>query len=100
MLDERGVKYRYREYRDEPLSTSEIGDLLVMLNASPRDVLRKGDRVFKELGLSGTEPDAELIRLMSRHPTLLQRPIGILDGKAVVGRPPEALLQLVGIRTD
>ena len=47
------------------------------------------------LGLAGEEPDDELIGAMARHPTLVQRPIGRLPGKAILGRPPERLLELV-----
>jgi arsenate reductase len=59
-------------------------------------VLRRKDKAFRELGLSGEEDDATLVALMAEHPTLLQRPIGVLGDRAVVGRPPERLLELVG----
>ncbi|MDH3744338.1 MAG: arsenate reductase (glutaredoxin), partial [Acidobacteriota bacterium] len=54
------------------------------------------DKAFRELGLTGEEPDADLIRDMAAHPTLLERPIGVLGDRAVVGRPPEKLLELFG----
>ena len=53
------------------------------------------DAAFTKLGLTGEEPEERLIELMARHPTLLQRPIGVAGNRAVVGRPPEALLELV-----
>ena len=59
-----------------------------------RDLLRRNDKAFKENGLSGDESEQELIRLMASHPTLLQRPIGVRGKKAVLGRPPEKLLEL------
>ena len=68
--------------------------MLTKLGVGPKEVLRKRDRAFKELGLTGTEPDAELIRHMAAHPTLLQRPIGVLGDRAVVGRPVQNLLAL------
>jgi arsenate reductase len=89
LLDEKGVDYRYREYTREPLSEKEIRSVLGKLGLRPRDVLRKN-----EFGLTGEEPDDELIAAMVRRPTLLQRPIGVLGNKAVVGRPPERLLEL------
>jgi arsenate reductase len=89
------VEYRYREYQQEPLSESEIREVLGQLGVGPKDVLRRNDRAFRELGLSGDEPDGELIAHMADHPTLLQRPIGIVGDKAAVGRPVEALLELV-----
>lgn len=89
MLDGKGIEYRYREYTREPLSEKEIRDVLRKLGLRPRDVLRKNN-----LGFTGDEPDKELIAAMASHPTLLQRPIGVLGDKAVVGRPPERLLEL------
>ena len=95
MLDEKGIEYRYRDYVREPLSEKEIRKVLRLLGVPARAVLRKQDAAFKELGLTGEEPEERLIELMARHPTLLQRPIGVADGRAAVGRPPEALLELL-----
>ncbi len=94
MLKEHELEYRYREYRKDPLSEAELRDVLGMLGVGPKAVLRKRDKAYKELGLSGDESDDVLIGHMAQHPTLLQRPIGIKDGKAVVGRPIEELLTL------
>ena len=90
MLDQKGIEYRYREYNREPLSEKEIRGVLRKLGLQPREVLRKND-----LGFTGDEPDRELIAAMASHPTLLQRPIGVLGDRAVVGRPPERLLELL-----
>ncbi len=92
MLDEKKIEYRYREYTREPLSEEEIRDVLRKLGLRARDVLRKNDR------FTGDEPENELIAAMAGQPTLLQRPIGVLGGKAVIGRPPERLLELTGDR--
>ena len=95
-MKEAGVEYRYREYTREPLTVDELRGVLGMLGVGPKDVFRKNDAAARTLGLSGKEGDDELIMLMGAHPTLLQRPIGILGGRAIVGRPPERLLELVG----
>ncbi len=95
MLDENGVEHRYREYTEEPLSEDEIRRVLELLGVGPAEVLRKRDKAYKEAGLSGEESDEQLIALMAEHPTLLERPIGVLGERAVVGRPPERLLELV-----
>ena len=95
MLDGKKIPYRYRDYRTEPLSQTEIRNLLGLLGMKPRDVLRRNDKAFKELGLTGDENSQTLIRHMASHPTLLQRPIGVYRRRAVLGRPPEALLDLV-----
>jgi arsenate reductase len=94
LLNEKGIAYRYRDYVRDPLTEAEIRDVLGRLRLAARDVLRTKDPAFQELGLTGDEPEAALIAAMARHPTLLQRPIGMLGDRAVVGRPPERLLEL------
>ena len=96
MLDEKGIEYRYRDYRKEPLSVTEIERVLRLLGVPAGAVLRRRDKAFKELGLTGDEPDSVLAKAISAHPTLLQRPIGVIGDRAVVGRPPERLLDLAG----
>lgn len=94
MLDEKKVKYRYREYTEEPLSKAEIERLLEMLGVEPKDLLRRNDAAFKDLGLTGGEPRATLIAHMAKHPTLVQRPIAVSGKRAVIGRPVEKILEL------
>ena len=94
MLDKKGIKYRYREYTEEPLTQAELKKVLGLLDLEAKAVLRKNDKAYKELGLTGDETNAQLIRHMAKHPTLLQRPIGVKGKKAVVGRPVENLLEL------
>ena len=97
MLRNQNVEFNYREYRSDPLTESEILGVLTKLGVGPREVLRRRDRAFRELGLTGEEPDAVLITHMAAHPTLLERPIGVLGERAVIGRPPEKLLVLLGL---
>lgn len=98
MLKECGIDYSYREYREDPLTEEELVALLAQLSAEERESrawLRPRDRAYKELGLKGDESEAQLLPLIATHPTLLQRPIGLLNGRAIIGRPPERLLSLV-----
>lgn len=94
MLDERGITYTYRDYRTDPLTEEELRALFAALARSPRDLLRRRDKAFRDLGLCGDEDDDTLIAHMHTHPTLLERPIGIHGSHAVVGRPPERLLEI------
>ncbi len=94
MLQERQIPYVYREYTKEPLSADELRAILSALGLGPRDILRGRDA--SALGLRGDEDGDELIALMAQHPRLIQRPIGLIDGRAVIGRPPERLLELLG----
>ena len=95
MLKDRGVPYRYREYTQDPLSAAELQNVFEQLGLRPKDLLRKNDRAYKELRLTGKEDDTALIGHMAEHPTLLQRPIAVLRGRAVVGRPAEKILDLL-----
>jgi arsenate reductase len=95
LLDEHGVEYAYREYTEVPLSQGELRELFAQLGVAPGQLLRRRDRAYRELGLTGSEDDDRLIELMAAHPTLLERPIGRVGERAVVGRPPERLLELL-----
>jgi arsenate reductase len=94
LLQENGLDYTYREYTQHPLSVRELEELLPSLGLRPKDLLRKRDKAYKQLGLTGEESDETLIHHIADHPTLLERPIGVLGKKAVLGRPPEKLLEL------
>ena len=95
MLQEKGIEIAYRDYREEPLSEKEIRRVLSLLGVGPKDVLRRRDKAFRELRLSGDETNDALIAHMAEHPTLLERPIGVLGDRAAIGRPIENLLELV-----
>lgn len=95
LLEKKGIEHTTREYTEEPLSEEEIREVLAKLDARPRDILRSHDPAYREHGLTGDEPDDRLIELMVAHPGLVQRPIAIRGDRAVVGRPPETILELV-----
>lgn len=95
MLEENDVAFTYREYKREPLGEDELRAVLRKLGKRASEVLRRRDRAFRTLGLTGEEDDDTLVRHMAAHPTLLERPIGVTDTRAVVGRPPDALLSLI-----
>ena len=93
MLNERGVGFTYREYSQEPLSSDELRDVLDMLGMGPRDILRSRDA--KSLEIDPDLDDDALIDAMAAHPTLIQRPIAVLDGRAAVGRPVENIFNVL-----
>jgi len=96
LLKENGVEFDYRDYTELPLDAEELRQTLGKLGLKPNAVLRKRDPSYKKLRLSGSEPDEVLITHLVENPTLLERPIGVLGDKAVMGRPPDKLLDLVG----
>src|SRR5215208_6827349 len=90
LLRESGIPYDKINYYLEPLSRKKLTELVRKLKMKPRDLLRKGEPVYKELGLATDEfSDSELIALMVEHPDLLQRPIVERGDRAVLGRPTE-----------
>jgi arsenate reductase (glutaredoxin) len=92
LLHARNIPFVYREYTTEPLSRAEIEAVLAALGLGVQDVLRKRDAA--KFGFSGQEGDDVLLDAMVAFPRMLQRPIGLLDGRAALGRPPENLLSL------
>ena len=96
LLRESGIAYEKINYYTEPLSKKKLTELLRKMNLKPRDLLRKSEPVYKELGLANDEfTDAELIGLMVEHPDLLQRPIVERGDRAVLGRPTENVKELL-----
>jgi arsenate reductase len=95
LLNDHGTPHTYREYTEDPLTEPELRDLLRKLGLPASAVFRTREKIGKELGLTGAEPDEVLIPHMAAHPTLLQRPIGVLGDKGALGRPVEGLLALV-----
>ena len=93
MLDAHNIPYTYREYSREPLSRDELVDVLTKLGARPSEVLRT--REVNTSGLDTTLPDDALIDAIVDNPRLLQRPIGVMGDRAVIGRPAEQLLTIV-----
>ncbi|RKQ69779.1 arsenate reductase [Litorimonas taeanensis] len=83
-------------YLENPLSTEEIKTLLSKLGLTdPRDIMRKGEAIYKELGLK-CETDAQaLIEAIASHPKLLERPIVVKGSEAIMGRPPENVNKLL-----
>jgi arsenate reductase len=96
LLRESGIPYEKINYYTEPLSKKKLTELLRKMNLKPRDLLRKGEAVYKELGLAEDKfSDSELIALMSEHPDLIQRPIVERGDRAVLGRPTENVNELL-----
>lgn len=97
LLRERGIEPRIRSYLDQAPSIEELHDLLATLGTGPRALLRTGEPEYTELGLDDeTLEDIVLICAMHAHPRLIERPIFVCAGRAVIGRPVERVLDLLG----
>ncbi len=84
------------EYLKDPPTAEELDGVLKMLGMEPRELMRRKEAEYKELGLADeTLGRDQLIAAMVEHPRLIERPVAISGGKAVLGRPTERVLELV-----
>ncbi len=84
------------EYLKSPPSKQELENILTMLGMEPRDLMRKHESPYKENNLDDPSLSREaLIAAMICYPILIERPIVVHDGKAIIGRPPEKVLELL-----
>ena len=96
LLEERGVAFKVVRYLETPPSAGALKDILTKLGMAPRDLMRKQEAPYKALDLGGAgKSDAALIEAMVDHPILIERPIVVSGGKAAIGRPPEAVREIL-----
>jgi arsenate reductase len=96
LLEQHGKPFEIVNYLDTPPAAAELKSLLSLLGISARQLLRSGEEIYAELHLDNPSLDDEaLIEAMAQHPRLIERPIVVAHGKAVIGRPPEAVLQIL-----
>ncbi|HEX4364567.1 MAG TPA: ArsC/Spx/MgsR family protein [Solirubrobacteraceae bacterium] len=98
LLDEQGIDYDGIEYHETGLDEATVRELLAKSGLGPRDVLRLREPLVAELGLLEGEgvSDDELIATIAAHPKLLQRPIAVRGDRALLARPVERVLELLG----
>jgi arsenate reductase len=92
ILEESGEVFESINYYETPLTVETLRELVVKLNLTLRDILRKDEAMARELA---STPDDELIKIMVNNPDLIQRPIVVRGNKAVLGRPPENVRELL-----
>jgi arsenate reductase len=96
LLQARGIEPGIRLYLETPPSREELSQLLERLGIGARGLLRTGEAAYKEENLEDPSlTEAQLIEAMIAHPKLIERPIAIRGERAVVGRPPENVLELL-----
>jgi len=95
LLQENGVEPEVVLYLENIPTTEELKDLLSKLKITPMQLIRKGEKDWKENYKGKELSDAQLIEAMIAHPKLIERPIVVKDTKAVLGRPPENALELL-----
>lgn len=95
LLEEHKVTPEIVEYLVETPSQAEIGRLLNMLGIKAEQLVRKNEPVFKEHFKGKTLTEKQWIQAMAKYPKLIERPIVVKGKKAVIGRPPENVMQLL-----
>ncbi len=96
LLKQQGIEPQIVEYLKEPPGADEIESVLNMLDLEPRELMRRKESEYKELGLDNPELDRKaLIQAMVDHPKLIERPIVINQDRAAIGRPPESVLEIL-----
>ncbi|WP_282169192.1 arsenate reductase (glutaredoxin) [Ruegeria atlantica] len=95
LLEEKGATVKVRKYLEDAPSSDELRAVLSQLGIPAIEMMRTGEKRFKELGLTKTTPDDDLIQSMAENPILIERPLAIASDKAAIGRPPENLLSLL-----
>jgi arsenate reductase len=95
LLREHGIEPQIVEYLVQPLTAASLKELLDRLGLKPEQLIRKGEEVFKSKYAGKALSDAQWIDAMVADPILIERPIVVKGARAVVGRPPENVLQLL-----
>jgi len=96
LLESRGLQARIVRYLDIPPEAATLAAIAAVLDRPAREMLRTGEQAWTELGLDpDTLTDSRLFELLAENPTLLQRPIVVANGQARIGRPPEAVLEII-----
>lgn len=95
LLQESGIDPDIRLYLEDIPTESELKAILKKLKMTPQDLIRKSEKIYKELYKGKDLTDVEWIQAMVEHPKLIERPIVISGKKAVIGRPPETILELL-----
>ncbi|WP_028238504.1 arsenate reductase (glutaredoxin) [Stutzerimonas azotifigens] len=96
LLEQRGLAPTVIRYLETPPREAQLAELLQRLGIGARALLRTGEPEYQTLGLA--EPslsEAQLIASMAAHPKLIERPILVAGDKAVIGRPPERVLEIL-----
>ena len=94
-MRDNGHEPKVIEYLKTPPNFIELNNICKTLGKSPKDIIRKGEKEYKELKINKIDSYDDLIKAMVSHPKLIERPIVIRGDKAIIGRPPENALRLI-----
>lgn len=95
LIQDAGIEPEVVEYLKTPPGKKELRDLISMLGIKPEQLIRKQEKEFKENYKGKVLSDSEWIDAMVEHPKLMERPIVVEGKKAILGRPPENVKELL-----
>jgi arsenate reductase len=96
ILNDKGLNTTVVEYLQTPPDAAELNEILDMLSIEPRELMRKHEAPYNDNNLDNPELSREqLIQALIDNPILIERPIVIKDNKAIIGRPPEKILDIL-----
>jgi arsenate reductase (glutaredoxin) len=97
LLKKKGIEPKIVLYLETPPTAARLAQVLELLGMAPRELMRKAEPPYRELDLGNPDRSSrELVSAMTEHPILIERPVVIAGDRAVVARPPERALELVG----
>jgi arsenate reductase len=94
-LEEKGVEVEVIQYLKEVPTEKELEDLLMKLNLKPIQIIRRGEKIFKEKFRGAAFNDHEWIKIMVEYPKLIERPIIVKGNRAILGRPLQKVIDLI-----
>ncbi len=95
LLRKHGIEPEIVEYLKTPPTKEELRDILRKLGMKPQDIVRKGEAIYKEQYKGKELSDEEWLDVLVQHPRLIERPIVVDGERAVIGRPPENVLNIL-----
>ena len=96
LLQDKGIEPEVIEYLNDTPDAATLDEILKQLGMEPRELMRRKEAPYKELGLDNPDLSREaLIAAMVSHPILIERPIVLKGGKVALGRPPESVLEIL-----
>lgn len=96
ILRSNDIEPRIVEYLKHTPTREQLLEILQLLALQPRDLMRKGEPAYRENNLNDPDLDSDqLLDAMLAHPILIERPIVVVNGRAIIGRPPEKVLSIL-----
>lgn len=95
ILENSGKPFEVIKYLDENLSAKALKEIINLLNIKPIDLVRKNESIWKTEYKGKVLTDTEVIDAMVKNPKLIERPIVVNGNKAIIGRPPELILEII-----